>query len=250
MDHPTRVQLARDIAARLAAAYGERIVVGGVYGSTARGDDTEWSDLDLLVVTQGAGGPAGRSFLFQGIAVGVSVLDRAELERTLTSPGPRWPFWMGVLDVLQPLVGDRAQVRRWVELGQTPEEQIFHAALEAELPGLVFESYGRIRSCAARGNLHDAPIAAFEVLAEMQTALCLLNRRWVTRDYYGGLEQAFGFPLLPDGYARLAPQLWAARELPEIVTTAGALVAGYWRLLATCGLNVPNYQRAEDIPLG
>ncbi|NNJ09246.1 nucleotidyltransferase domain-containing protein [Chloroflexales bacterium ZM16-3] len=249
MDHPTRIQLARDLAARLAATYGERIVVGGVYGSAARGDDTEWSDLDLLCITRGAGGPAGRAFLFQGIAVGLHVLDHADLERLLTRPGPRWPFWMGVLDVLQPLVGDRAQPGRWVELGQTPSEAAFHAALEAELPGLVFESYGRIRSCAARRDERDAPITACEVLSEMQTALCLLNRRWVTRDYYGGLEQTFSFPLLPDGYGRLAPQLWEAHELNEIVTAAGTLVAGYWRLITACGLNVPNYQRVDDIPL-
>lgn len=249
MDHATRIQLARAIAGRLASTYGDRIVVGGVYGSTARGDDAAWSDLDLLFISRGAGGPAARTFLYQGIAVDLKVLDLAALEDILARPDTRWPFWMGVLAVLQPLTGDGAQIGRWLEQGQTPAETTFHAALEAALPGLVVESYGRIRSCAARGNERDAPIAAFEVLHEMQTALCLLNRRWVTRDYYGGLAQTFDFPLLPDGFVELAPRLWAAHELSEIVPAAGALVAAYWRLLAACGLNVPNYQRVDDIPL-
>jgi hypothetical protein len=30
---------------------------------------------------------------------------------------------------------------------------------------------------------------------------------------------------------------------------AGELVSAYWRLITTCGLNVPNYQTVESVPL-
>lgn len=249
MDHAERIKLAHAISARLADKHGDAILAGGVFGSAARGDDTEWSDLDLLYVVR-AGTPLhSRCFIFQGAPVVLNAIAEPELEANLRAPGPRWPYWMGVLDVLQVQVGDAARPRRWMELGQSLDDTSFRIAVEGHLPGLVFESYGRIRSSAARGNRRDAAHAAIEVLYEMQTAICLLNRRWVTRDYYAGLEQSFAFPLRPDGWEWLAPRLWDAAELNEIVTVAGSLMGAYWRLLASTGMMVQNYQTLESFEL-
>lgn len=249
MDHSERIKLAHALNARLVAAHGPAILLGGVLGSAARGDDTAWSDLDLLYVVRDGTPLRGRTFVFQGAPVALSVAEQGALEGLLRAPGPGWPYWMGVLDALVGLAGDPGQGRRWMALGQSLDDAAFRVAVEPHLPGLVLESYGRIRSCAARNNERDAAHAAIEVLYEMKTALCLLNRRWVTRDYFAGLEQSFVFPLRPEGWERLAPQLWDARDLGAIVTTAGALMGAYWRLLAGCGMMVQNYQTVESVPL-
>lgn len=249
MDHPTRNKLAHALAARLTALYGDQIMLVGAFGSLTRGEDTPWSDLDMLVITRPGAGIASRTFIYQSIPVVLNTVDQVELEASLARPGPRWPYWMGVLDVLQTLAGDQAQIRRWQDLGLSLDDQAFRAAAVAYLPGLVFESYGRIRSCAARKNERDAPMAAIEVIFEICTALCLLNRRWVTRDYYTGIEQSFSFALRPQDYEQLVSQLWVAHELDQIVALAGALVASYWRLLASCAMTPQNYQTLESLPL-
>lgn len=249
MDHAERSKLARALTARLVAEHGDAILLGGVYGSAARGDDTEWSDLDLLYVVRDGAPLRGRTFLFQGAPVVLNVIGRGELEGELRAPGPAWPYWMGVLDAIKPLAGDPALIKGWMALGQSLDDTAFRLAVEPHLPALVLESYGRIRSCAARNNGRDAPYAAIEVLDELQTALCLLNRRWVTRGCFAGLEQTFAFPLRPQGWEQLAPQLWDARELGAIVTLAGTLMGAYWRLLAACGMMVQNYQTVESVPL-
>jgi kanamycin nucleotidyltransferase len=190
-----------------------------------------------------------RTYLIRSIPVHLEYVAEQELLAALDGPTLRWPYLMGVLDTCQGIIGADGLVQRWLERGRAPSEAAFRVALERALPGLVFESYGRIRSCGARNNWRDASHAAIEVLYEIKTALCLLNRRWVTRDYYAGFEESFAFPLVPAGYAQLVPQLWEARELNTIVTVTGELVSAYWRLLTTCGLNVPNYQTVESVPL-
>src|SRR5919108_1080226 len=50
MEHAGRWQLAQDLCARMVAKYPGDVIVGGVYGSTARGTDTPWSDLELFFV--------------------------------------------------------------------------------------------------------------------------------------------------------------------------------------------------------
>lgn len=249
MDTAARAQLAREIAEHMVARHGDAILLGGVFGSAARGDDTPFSDLDMLFVTRDGAGIAGRSLLFKHVVISLRVVAADELEAQLRGPGADWPFWMGVLEAVRPLVGDPAHIERWRAMGLELDGPTFLARAACHLPGLVLESYGRIRSCAARNNPRDARAAALEVVYELQRALCLLNRRWVTRDYSAGIVQSSAFPLRPEGYEELAPRLLDAHDLNEIVTVAGQLVAAYWRLLAACQMTIQNYQRVEDLPL-
>ncbi|NJN18451.1 MAG: nucleotidyltransferase domain-containing protein [Oscillochloris sp.] len=248
MEPATRIQFGRDLAARLRDRYGAVILLFGMLGSSARGEATEWSDVDLLAVTTDAT-IASRTLIYQGAPVVLHVISEADLTAALRKPGLSWPYWMGVLAEVRPLLGDRAAVARWQALGTELDDTEFQQAVEPLLPELVFESYGRIRSSAARNNRRDAAHAAVEVIYELRTALCLLNRRYVTRDYFAGIEQTFAFRLQPDDYPTLVTQLWDAHELEAIVPPAGKLMAAYWRLLAACGLNIPNYQRVNDLPL-
>jgi predicted nucleotidyltransferase len=243
------MRLAREIAVRMAARHGDALLVGGVYGSTARGEATEWSDLNLLFVYRAGAAPTSRQLLVHGIVVDLRVVTETALEAELGGPGAAWPCWMGLLATLQPLAGDQAHLARWRALGLALEREAFLIGAARHLPGLVFASYGRIRSCGARRSPHDAPAAAVAVVYELVQALCLLNRRWLTCGYGAGLAQSYDFPLLPEGYASLAPRLLAARELDSIVTDAGALVAAYGRLLAREMMGVPNYQQVEQLPL-
>lgn len=230
-------------------AYPKQILLGGVYGSTARGTDTPWSDLELLFVAEDGSGLQTRELLYKGTAVGLYVIQQGELEKHLTEPTLHWPFWMGVLSVLRVLQGDPGQVQSWLALGQSVPEHRFRQTLEQHLAGLVVESYGRIHSCRERGNHEDIYCAVLEVLFEMRQALCLLNRRWVTHDYYQGLLESFDFPKLPQNYVHLAPALWQAREVEEIVPLAEELYGHYWEFLSREGLHGRDYQQADEVSL-
>jgi len=49
------MQLAQDLCARMVATHPGDVTLGGVYGSTARGTDTRWSDLEMLFVVHDIG---------------------------------------------------------------------------------------------------------------------------------------------------------------------------------------------------
>jgi kanamycin nucleotidyltransferase len=249
MNSTERNQLAIDLGAALVALYPDQIVLAGLYGSTAAGTDTAWSDLELLFVVKAGCPLTGNHFIVRDIAVGYEVFEQQKLETLLAEPTLRWPFWMGVLSVLKVLHGDPAQVTAWLGLGQAVPAEPFRSLLRANLPSLVWESYGRILSCHRRGNAIDTIPAVLEVLYEMNLALCLLNQRWVTHDYYAGLVDAFAFPKLPPGYAELVPALSTATEIAAIVPLATQLVANFRQLLAEEGLTVTNYQTVHDLPV-
>jgi predicted nucleotidyltransferase len=275
METQPRLAIAQSYAKRLATHYGAELRLAAVLGSVARGEDTSFSDLDLFIVSASGAIPT-RSLLFQGWPISITTIAEAELTQRLQEPDARWPKLMGVIEELRVLVGDPSLPTRWLAIGQGLTRQQLHSALDRLLPGLVFESYGRVRSSAVRKatdvrsqdsafrsrsaaanseasqhayGAYDALHAAVEIIYEMHTALCLLNGRWVHRDYYAGIVESFGFPLLPEGYAETVSALWVARDLDTIVTLSGTLVSAYWRLITAEGLNVINYQTVESLPL-
>ena len=242
-----RFQLAQDFCTRMAAAYP--LVVGGVYGSTARRTDTPHSDLEMWFVVESGCKAGDKHFLYRDTAVGYRVYEEHALIDILTNPDGRWPFHMGVLDQLKVLSGDPSRVGDWMERGKSVPAASFRARLESVLPELVFESHGRMHSSHLRGDWPTARYALQEVLFEMLTALCLLNQSWVTRDYDAGLLQAGAFEKIPDGYVVIVPQLLKANSFKPALSLTDKLVTRFWRLIESEGIRVPNYQSVEDIPL-
>ncbi len=248
MTHKERWRLAEDICARMTAKYPE-IIVGGVYGSTARGTDTPWSDLELLFIVQDESSLCSQYFIYHDTAVGYQVTKVGELEKHLAAPTVKWPFWMGVLHVLKVLCGNAEKVREWLDLGKSVPEAHFKKIVEEHLPGFVVESYGRILSCRHRNNTRDVTCAVLEVIFEMNTILCLLNQSWVTHDYYQGIRESFSFPRLPKDHKDLVSALWSARTTEEIVPLAEKLVTNFWNFLESEGVKITNYQTVDELPL-
>jgi hypothetical protein len=247
MLHTERYQLALDLAAKMAATYP--VILGGVYGSTARGEDTPFSDLEMWFVVEDKCEAQGQHLIYRDIVVGYRVYRESDLVRILTNPDGRWPFHVGVLDQLEVLYGDPAQGREWMDRATAVPVEVFYAYLAAHLPGLVIESHGRIHSSAERGDWATARYALTEVLFEMRTTLYLLNRRWVTRDYDAGVLQVAAFPKIPVGYGGLVPALLAAKDYEPLIPLADQLVDGFWQLVEVEGIVVKNYQMVEEITI-
>ncbi len=247
LDQDNRYYLALRLAKSLSERYGSGLLLCGLFGSAMRGTDTSWSDLELFCVADDPCPLKSASFIYHGIFVGVTVKKRGELERLLTHPTMDWPLLMGILSVLEPLAGDGDLVGKWIEMGESAPEERFRALLKKNLPDLVFESYGRVRSCEARGNEGDLYPAVYEVLLEMNLVICLLNRCSVNHDYYQGVVDTFDFPLLPKGYAELAPSLWHARGFSQVIPLAESLFNAYLVLLREEGILPRDYRDPAEL---
>ncbi|MHC4933963.1 MAG: hypothetical protein ACYTGV_17435 [Planctomycetota bacterium] len=230
MEHDERMALAVRMVDRFFEEQGPNALLGGVYGSTARRTDTAFSDLETYFIVAD-GKEEERHSLHGDIAVSMKIIPGLALEETVCKPTIRWPFHMGVLDSLRVLAGEARMVENLLQYGTSVEQERFDAALKEALPQLVFESWGRIRSCEVRGNRMDLPASCLEVVLEMVTALCLLNRSWVTHDYFEGVREALRFELLPKDFGRLAESLWTAKEPSDARRTADELVANFLELL-------------------
>lgn len=81
MKHEERVTLAKTILHKIERKYGNHVLVGGVYGSVARGDDTELSDIDMILITKNDVDAINHEFLFKEIPHLVLVYGTTRSER-------------------------------------------------------------------------------------------------------------------------------------------------------------------------
>ena len=246
IDHDKRNELAQEIVTRIADRLGTALLLGGVYGSTARGSDTPWSDLELLFITRPEAPLKKRCFMEAGVCVGTTVMAEPELLTLLSQPSDDWAFWMGVLEATRVLHGKAGQIDRWMTIGKTVPAVAFADYVQAHWPGYVVESYGRIHSCLHRGNTDDLYCAVIEVLMEMQQVICLLNQRWVTHDYAQGLADTFDYESLPELWRELALSLWRERDPQVAAQNADKLVTAYWHWLGERGIDM-SASAASDI---
>jgi hypothetical protein len=240
---------ARDLSHRIDARYPGQVLLGGVYGSAATKTATPWSDLELFFVVKNGCDARGQHLVFRKTALGYRVYQQGDLEQILRYPAARWPFHMGVLAALEVLTGDPALRDYWLKMGQAVPEARYREALKALLPDLVLEAHTRLHSCQQRGASYDMVPAVLEMLFEMRTALCLLNRNWVTHDYFQGLTDSFRFTKLPADYDVLVPALYSAREPGEIITLADQLAENFWTLMDREGLTPQSYEEVAEIPV-
>ena len=247
VSHVERRELAQALTGRMAARYP--LLLAGLYGSTVRNQDVDSSDLELWFVVADDCAAQGQNFNYRGISAGYQVYRQSDMEAIVTTPNGSWPLHMGVLAELEVLAGDTQLNERLLDLGRAVPKAAFHHYLENHLADYVFESYGRILSCATRQNQADLRFAVEEVLFEMQTVLCLLNQRWVTRDYTAGLQQTFDFPLIPANYPDLITTLLSVTSFPDTLPAAQQLVTRYLDFLQQQHIPIPHYTSPKQIPL-
>jgi len=229
MTHEERYNLALNYSKNLQKELRNNLVCSCLYGSTLRGTDTKWSDLELFVLTKEE--IPSRCFLVEIIPVSIQAITETKLLEKLENPDKEWPFYAGLMKNLEVLSGDKEAPKRYLEKAMSVPEDKCVETLKNNVSEFVFESCGRIFSCIARKNYDDIYCAVIETLLETRTALCLLNHSFVNRDYFKGIKETFKFKKIPKNYPVLATKLWQSRNPFEIVRYARELLNNYVNLL-------------------
>jgi len=229
LTHEERYNLALEISGRLSREKKDNLICFCLYGSTSRGTDTHWSDLEMLMITREE--VPKKTSLDGLVSITINSITENRLCRILEEPGVEWPFYAGLVKNLVVLEGDASKPSQYYALACRVPEEKFRRALKDNLSELVFESCGRIFSCIARRRYEDIYCASIETLLEMRTALCLLNCTHVNYDYFDGIRESFRFKKLPERYPVLATRLWRSRSPFSIANDSRELFKNYLSLL-------------------
>ncbi len=190
MDAGARWAIAQEISEEVLRAHRTEVRAIGVHGSMAHDDSDDFSDIDLVVVTnRPVEGLTSLVREVRGVIVDFGVTPSEEYlaaARTLTR---RWPFeadqYLTTRSIYDPK-GWHQQLRETHQemLGQVSERKFLDRAAEAEIAGLSIAQKAQRES--ARGG-SPGVVSYYVGSAAVEVALA---RGLLTRTYYRGVGDA------------------------------------------------------------
>lgn len=247
MEHGDRIKVVRGIHIRTQNKYKNQILFGGVYGSTALGRDTEFSDIEMMYVMKGDQPSETKTFLYRGLPIEINLISLEEVNQQIETLTILTPVHTGNLRNLQLLIGelkDRELIlEKYENLPQAKIEQFF-AEHGSEI---AFESLNKLRSLTRRAGKAGRELYIFEVVQEIALSLALVNRETVTRGYYPGIKESYTYQKVPDHYKDLMESFMKAEELALAVETGQQLLASYQHFLASQGILIPDFKTLDEV---
>jgi hypothetical protein len=179
-----RWRVAEAVTDAVRRRFAKDVLAAGVHGALAHGDDTEYTDVDLVVVTFRAGaGPRPGSRRIDGVVVDLGVISTDEYEHHARTLSTSWPLAADQYLTTTPLYDPRGC------FGQLRDT---HLNRLAEASGREFAALARAAWCEAKilqnraarlAEWYDTDGAVL-VLGEARTATAvvegLLNRTYFT----------------------------------------------------------------------
>jgi kanamycin nucleotidyltransferase len=247
MEHGNRIKVVRGIHIRIQKTFQDSILFGGVYGSTAIGRDTEFSDIEMMYVTRSGTHEKKKSFLYHGIPVEIEFVPIEAVAGWLQDISLQLPLQMGSLLTLQLWAGDQKQrdeiLMRYYSL---PDEKIFRY-FQVHGSEIAYESLNKIRSLQSRALRREHLLFVYEVLQEIALSIALINRKPITWGYFTGIKETYGFDRIPDNYKELAESFIKEESLKNSIEIGQLMVASFEEFLSKEGIRISRVQTLDEI---
>lgn len=248
MNHEERVNLAYKLSELILRRYGDKVLLGGIYGSTAKGTDTEYSDLEMFFVVRDECNMKSFSFAYEGMPVSVFVQKLSDVKKDIAEIDLDWPLKMGRLFNLKITCGDASVLETFRGLLEKIPEEKFREFIARETP-LCYEGLGRLKAVKIRGNTHEVGLFVAEILMEFMLLTAIFNRGFINHDYLGGLPESFRFKHLPRNYEKIARKLmeWKSLSIDETIQLAENFVQNFIDFMAENGIQVKEHTPLEEV---
>ncbi|MDH5753757.1 MAG: hypothetical protein OEY95_00900 [Candidatus Bathyarchaeota archaeon] len=250
LNHEERVNLASKLTELLLKRYRDEILLGGIYGSTAKGTDTEYSDLEMFFIVKNESKAKSFSFAYESMPVNVCVRKLAEVEKDINEIELDWPLKMGRLFNLKITCGDATIWKRFRRLLEKISGEKINEFIAKETP-LCYEGLGRLKAVKIRGNTHEIGLFVAEVLMEFMLLTAIFNREFINHDYLGGLPESFTFKYLPKDFKKIATKLmkWKTLNIDETIQLADKFVQNFVSFMAEKGIEVKEHTPLEKVAI-
>jgi len=241
-----RIEIAKEISEIIVQKYGNEVLLIGVYGSVARGEDVTYSDIDMYVITRSL--TFQRYFVYKGIPVTIHFKTKRKVLKLIGNVTSTWPA--EVYQYLCPkiLYGSEALLEEFRQvLERIPEESFWKAASTALIE--LFENVGKVRNACIEKNLGRCIEAVWNVVWHADMFVALVNKKFFKKPGFRGLEEVMEFRKIPENYCELMKTLWISREFKELEKASMKLWGNCVKLAKEEGIKFKNYTSLEEIDL-
>jgi predicted nucleotidyltransferase len=213
MNHRQRVDACREISSRLLQRYPEDIVATAVFGSVARGEDLEHSDIDFQVLVRERARLSSHFFVLDDCFFSIVVKTEESWRIELTEPESGLCLSAGSLIAVLPIYDPSGAFARLKTMAKALPQESWKSAIREGIAGIV-EDLGRVRNMYEQADYTNFRLFSVLVAIGMAKVYGDLGRRMLKtdKDLNRVFEESGGPECEPARAYRVAARLVEAND--------------------------------------
>lgn len=197
-----RMALVQEIADKLLAVYQERVHAIGLYGSTARGTDGPFSDIEMFCVLDTSGEDYNYEWTHGPWKAEVDVISADVLLDKAAQVDERWPLTHGCYFYIHALYDLHNFFTNLRHTASSQPQEKFTVAIRGLIVDEIYEAVGKLRNAHYQGNSAYIPVISVE-MAKYGAFLIGLAHQYCYTTGSRVLEEALTLADRPAGYDAL-----------------------------------------------
>jgi len=226
MDPEDRRAAVKHIVSRLDAAFGESVVAIGLYGSTARGADREYSDIEMFCIVRKPGEDRRLEWADNKGKYEIELFGEDVVQRKAAELDEVWPVTHAAFASPKPIRGEPAFFAALRRRVFDHTEGQFHDVIRAIIVGEMYEGLGKVRNSILSGTHESLPRVAMRIAIMAELMVGLASRHIYTAASLA-TEESMSLAPRPAGHDELCKMVMRG-ELNNPNQTS-EVVERYWK---------------------
>jgi kanamycin nucleotidyltransferase len=201
MNHNDRIELVREIANKIVDRYGKDIIGIALYGSVAKNEDAEYSDLEFWIATTNKIPSRDVLCIYKGQSI---ELFYGPADNFISDTKTVTPFWPLKADMRRSFIILHEQEKYFDRIHQAAndiDEQAYNDAIRERMLH-TFELIGKLKNAREINDKYGILALARDITFSFALLIGLVNRSFY-KSQRGMYNKSKEMPLKPNNYSEL-----------------------------------------------
>jgi kanamycin nucleotidyltransferase len=201
MNHNDRIKLAREIADQIVGRYDKDIIGIALYGSVAKNEDSEYSDLEFWIATTNKLPSREVLCIYKGQSI---ELFYGPADNFISDTKTVTPFWPLQADMRRSFIIMHEQEKYFDRIHQAAKDidgQAYNEAIRERMLR-TFELIGKLRNAREINDQYGILALSREITFSFALLIGLVNRSYY-KSQRGMYQKSKEMPLKPENYSEL-----------------------------------------------